>query len=217
MSAADASAEATVRSFLAVDPGEAARAEAAACAERLRAGPGGSAVRWGRPESYHVTLRFLGDVEAARLAPLAERVAAELAESEPFELRLGAVAGFPSARRPRVVVLGLEPEAPLVELAERVERAVRAEGLSEADKPFRAHLTLGRAKGRRAPELAGAAPPEPAVFRVREVVLYASELRRGGAVHTPLHRLPLAGEPAGERVSPSNASEGDSRGEEHRA
>lgn len=217
MSAASASGDSPVRSFLAVDPGEAARAEAAACAERLAAGPGGGAVRWGRPESYHVTLRFLGDVEAERLAPLAEAVAEEVADVVPFELRLGGAGGFPSARRPRVVVLGLAPEAPLAALAERVEAGVRAAGLPEADRPFRAHLTLGRVKGRRGPDLSAALPPEPAAFPVREVVLYASELRRGGAVHTPLHRIPLAGAGAGESVSPSNASEGEHRGEAHRA
>jgi 2'-5' RNA ligase len=147
-------------------------------------------VRWVRPEALHVTLRFLGEIDAIATAPLAHRAAQELATLCPFALRLGPAELFPSPRRPRVVALGLEPTAPLVELAAAIERAVIAEGFPPEERPFRAHLTLGRVKGRSFPSVAALAPPA-AELKVEQAVLFRSELSPGGSRYTPLERVPL--------------------------
>lgn len=180
-----------IRAFLAVDVGEGARRAAAAAAGRLAREVRGREVRWARPESYHLTLRFLGEISPAQQAPLAARVAEAVAGTAPFELRLARIVAFPSARRPRVIAVTLEPEEPLVRLAEGVERAVVRAGLAPEPRPFRAHLTLGRVRDRAHPDpaAAGALAAEP--FRVTEVVLYRSDLQPEGAVHTPLERMPL--------------------------
>jgi 2'-5' RNA ligase len=133
-----------VRAFFAIELGEPARRAAAEVARRLREAPGGDGVRWVRPEALHVTLRFLGDIAPAQVAPLARRAAGELAALAPFALRLGPAALFPTPRRPRVVALDLAPEAPLTALAAALERAVVAEGFAPEPRAFRAHLTLGR-------------------------------------------------------------------------
>jgi 2'-5' RNA ligase len=90
-----------LRIFFAIEIGDAARRAAGAVAERLAAAPGGEAVRWVRPEAYHVTLRFLGTTPLDRVAGLVA-AAQRATRNPPFELRLGALAGFPS-RRPRAV------------------------------------------------------------------------------------------------------------------
>jgi len=181
---------AAIRAFFAVELGAAARRAAAAAAHALRGRPGGDGVRWVRPEGLHVTLRFLGGVEPARVAPLAARARGELALLSPFRVRLGAAELFPTPRRPRVVALGLRPEAPLAALAGALERAAVAEGFAPEERPFRAHLTLGRVRERRCPDAAGLAVPAEELA-VDEIVLYRSELAPEGARYVPLERLRL--------------------------
>jgi 2'-5' RNA ligase len=90
-------------------------------------------------------------------------------------------------------VLGLAPEAPLAALAAALERAARAAGFAPEERSFKAHLTLGRVVGRRAPSLEGVASPEPAPFPVSEIVLFRSVLGPGGSTYTPLERIALGG------------------------
>jgi 2'-5' RNA ligase len=183
-----------VRAFFAVEPAEAVKQALAALTQQLRERPDGEAVRWVRPEGFHVTLRFLGNVPSAELPALAQAVEAALAGAPGFRVTLGAVRAFPSARQPRVVVVELEPEAELLALAERVEVGVVAAGLEPSPRRFRAHLTLGRVRGRRLPPLdlpaTGAGAGE---IDVHEVVLFRSDLDHDGSLYTPLACLPLAG------------------------
>jgi 2'-5' RNA ligase len=88
-------------------------------------------------------------------------------------------------------VVELEPEAPLLALAECVEAGVVAAGLAPAPRRFRAHLTLGRVRGRRLPplELPALGAGE---IGVHEVVLFQSDLGRDGSRYTPLAKLPLS-------------------------
>jgi 2'-5' RNA ligase len=184
-----------LRAFFAIELGEPARRAAAEVARRLREAPGGDGVRWVRPEALHVTLRFLGDIAPAQVAPLARRAAGELAALAPFALCLGPAALFPTPRRPRVVVLGLAPEAPLTALAAALERAVAAEGFAPEPRAFRAHLTLGRVRDRRFPAVAGIAVTAEE-SAVEEAVLFRSELRPEGSRYTPLERVRLGSLPS---------------------
>ncbi|MDX1650152.1 MAG: RNA 2',3'-cyclic phosphodiesterase [Myxococcota bacterium] len=186
---------AAVRAFFALEPGEAVRAACAEVAGRLRRAPHGEGVRWVRPEGYHVTLRFLGNVPTETVPELARAVGEAVADVAPFALAPGAARVFPSPRRPRVVVLELEPQAPLAELARRVEEAVVDAGLPPERRAFRAHLTLGRVRGRRVPDVTGVAAPA-SVLPVDEVVLFRSDLGREGSTYTALERLPLEGSAA---------------------
>jgi recombination protein RecA len=185
---------AAVRAFFAVEPGAGVRAACAEVAERLRRAPHGDGVRWVRPEGYHVTLRFLGNVPTEQVPALARAVGEAVEAVAPFELAPGGARVLPSPRRPRVVVLELAPEAPLAALAGRVEQAVVAAGLPPERRAFRAHLTLGRVRGRRVPDVAGAAASASAL-PVEEVVLFRSDLGREGSRYTALERLPLRGGP----------------------
>jgi 2'-5' RNA ligase len=185
--------EKRIRAFFAIELGEAARRAAAELAAVLRERPGGDAVRWVRQENLHVTLRFLGDVEPARVASLGAQVRAQTAALAPFALRLGALASFPPGRHPRVVVLELAPEAPLAVLAEAVERGVVAAGCAPETRPFRGHLTLGRVRERETPPSLTSLTVPAVAFDVTESVLFASELHPSGSRYTPLERVRLSG------------------------
>jgi len=187
----------TVRAFFAVELGESARRAAAEAAAELRRRDERGAVRFTRPESLHVTLRFLGDVARERLASLVAHVAKETAGVAPFELRLGPLLAFPTARRPRVLAAAVVPGEPLARAAAAVERGCVAAGFAPEARPFHGHLTLGRVK--RGPRHAGpprfddVAVPDHEPTPVRDAVLFASELHRDGARYTPLERVPFGG------------------------
>lgn len=200
----------SLRAFLGVPVSDSVRAVLVERVASLSSRPRGRAVRWVRPEGYHVTLRFLGEIDGERVPALARAVAAEVEGCARFALGLGALRLFPSSRRPRVIVADLRPAAPLAALARRVECGVVACGFPPDARRFRAHLTLGRIRDRVHPRL-----PEEALqtrpFEVTEVVLYRSELRSDGARYAPVERIPLAGpEPAHYPMF-----QGEAHGEEH--
>jgi 2'-5' RNA ligase len=195
--------EKKIRAFFAIELGDAARRAAAELAAALRARPGGDAVRWVRPEALHVTLRFLGNIAPGQVEPLLAQVRAQSRGLAPFALRLAAPGCLPSARRPRVLLLELEPEAELSALAGAVERGVVAAGCQPEPRRFRGHLTLGRVKERGAPPSLDGLSAEPAVSEVTESVLFASQPTPSGSRYTPLGRAPL-GAPGGNSFSSSN-------------
>ena len=182
-----------VRAFFAVELSDAARAAALATVAELRRRDEPGVVRFTRPESLHVTLRFLGDVETERLGGLVDCVTKEAAEVAPFEIGLGELMVFPSARRPRVLAAAIEPASPLAQAAAAVERGCVAAGFEPEARPFRGHLTLGRMKRGPAPRFDDAAVPDHEPTAVRDAVLFQSRLHRDGARYTPLERVPFGG------------------------
>ena len=199
-------AGAVVRAFFAAPLDPPGREACRTLAARLAAGPHGDGVRWTRPEGYHVTLRFLGNVEVERLPELTRLVAQRAGPLAPFRVALGAARVFPDRRNPRVVVVELVPEVPLAGLAARVEEGVVAAGLAPERRRFRAHLTLGRVRGRHIPPLEGVAADAP-VLPVEEVVLYRSDPDDAGTTYTPLDRIALGAAPGGDGTGPDGPAQ----------
>lgn len=138
-------------------------------------------VRWVDPRQWHVTLRFLGDVDepAARAAVAALRAPAADAVVGPRVSRLGR----------HVVCL---PVAGLDDLATAVRTATDHLGEPEGRR-FAGHLTLARLRHRAACGVTGT--PFSACFTARRVTLYRSTLGPTGAVHDPLVGVELGGPP----------------------
>jgi 2'-5' RNA ligase len=164
--------------FLAVDPSPEALTDLDRALEPLRAAPG--APRWTAPTRWHLTLVFLGDVPARLLTPLSTAVAPAVAGTPALTLQLAGAGRFGSRRRPAVCWAGVAGDVrELSALAGRLAGAARSVGQPVEDRPFRAHLTLGRWRpGRPAdadlPErLAGYRGP---TWPVPEVVLWRSHL-----------------------------------------
>lgn len=102
------------------------------------------ALRWVRPEAYHLTLTFLGAVEARVSADLEVRLARAAARCPPLELGLGAPGRFGR----RVVWVGVDGDRDrLTRLAAATTAAARRAGLDVDLRPYRPHLTLARASG----------------------------------------------------------------------
>lgn len=182
----------SLRSFVAIELAPNVREAAVAVSDSIRerfSGAEAGSLRWVRTEALHVTLRFLGNIEASRTGELAQTIATTVREVSPFTLSLGPLIGLPGDRRPRVIALDVHPNERLVELAGAVDRGVREAGLPGEKRRFRAHLTLARVReGRiRLPD----ARVARASMTVDEIVLFRSELTSRGPLYTPLERLTL--------------------------
>ncbi len=160
---------------------------AAELEQRLHYAP---ALRWLPRGSLHLTLAFLGRLEDDALAALARGLRQAAAGTPPFDYRVSSLAGFPSVARPRLVAAVVAPCRPLESLARAVRGAATDAGLAVERRPFRGHITVARPRGRRL-RLPREPVPVEAACRARELVLYRSDLRPEGAVHTALERYPL--------------------------
>ncbi len=187
-----------VRTFLAVEPDEETRANLAEAVRTLReAAP---RIRWSLPENLHLTLKFLGEVPPADLEDVFRAADAAAAATESFLLDIEGLRLFPDPRRPRVVSAGCAAGTrELTELAAAVETACAGAGFEPERRPFSPHITLGRIRqpgdaGGVAEGLEAYAEEGFGVVPVREVTVFMSELRRGGAVHSPMHRAPCRAE-----------------------
>jgi 2'-5' RNA ligase len=191
----------TYRLFIAVDISPAARAELAAAQDRLQRG--NFPVKWVAPDAMHLTLHFLGETDVALLPRLSAALGAALSGQGGMTLRLDGTGAFPNLRRPNVIWAGVGGATAALERAQAAAgAALEALGLPRETRPFRAHLTLGRARRDAAPaqlERLGAAvralpPLAPVSWDVERVVLFRSQLQPAGSVYTELGAALLAGQ-----------------------
>ena len=171
------------------------RAALGAAVEGLR--PATRGIAWVAIENLHLTLKFLGGVEAARLGDVLAALRQAAAGAVPFELAIRGLGAFPSVTRPRVIWAGVvEGAAAVAELAARVDVALAGLGFPRETRPFAGHVTLGRVRAPRrdtglAEALGPAATRDFGRVRVARLSLMRSDLAPRGARYTELGGAPL--------------------------
>ena len=184
------SPEATLRTFLAVDIGPEVRENLRRLQEQLQRSQ--ADVRWVRPESIHLTLRFLGEIPASDLEKLEPVMAAAVSGQAAVEISVAGWGMFPSPKRPRVLWVGIpQGREKLAPMAEALERGLIQAGFGPEDRPWKPHLTLGRFRSPRNLEslskaLAKAGEQVYGRIQADRLTLFQSQLRPGGAVYTAL-------------------------------
>ena len=186
----------SIRVFCAVELPEAIRAAVAAHAARLRREFPEARASWVRPEGLHITLKFIGEVEAARVEALTRAAGAAVEGCKPFSLSIEESETFPPRGAARVLWLGVKDESgQLAQLQQRLERECEAAGFPREPRAFKPHLTAARL---RTPNMANAlseahrqATFGPYHFQVSELLVIRSELGPGGSRYTPLSRHTL--------------------------
>jgi len=187
----------TLRAFLAVELPEGVRTSIEKLQRRLSTAR--FPVRWVAPANIHLTLKFLGDIPRTRIQSVAEAMELTCREFVPFPLKGKGVGAFPGFKKPRVLWVGLTMGVPEVRaLQVRIEQLLEARGFPREDRPFRAHLTVGRMKGGvqggdLARSLVACSDFETDAFQVGAVALFESDLQRTGPVYTRLREVPLGG------------------------
>ncbi len=151
--------------------------------------------RWTRPEGWHLTVKFLGNVGPSVLGALIAELVPVLGGLSAVPVRLGGTGFFPNPARPRVAWVGGSAGGADA-VFQAVEAAAEAVGFERENRPWTIHLTQARLK-KRWPNAAvedyldRGADLVFETFYCREVVLFRSDLEPRGAVYTALERMPL--------------------------
>jgi 2'-5' RNA ligase len=149
---------------------------------------------WMEPETYHLTLRFIGDADRHQATEL-DVALAKIAYPE-FDLALSGIDYFGTTSRPRVLWAGVDPSLPLHQLARKVDRAARQTELPREDRSFTPHVTIARLHDTSMLEAMTfiqqralfRAPP----FAVTQFSLFESRHGNGGPAYISLADYPLA-------------------------
>ena len=189
-----------IRTFVAIPLEEEMHRQLARLIDNLRESMPARAVRWVAPENIHLTLKFLGDVPPAQIDAITEALRRAASTATPFSFELVGFGCFPSARRPRVLWVGIrETSGSLQSLQEAVEKELGQLGFKREERGFSPHLTLGRVR-EEAPASAVREigqlmeKLEFGVLGQQEVTsihLFKSDLRPTGPIYTSLAELPL--------------------------
>ena len=148
--------------------------------------------RWTEPRNQHLTLKFLGWVATEGQGAIEEACERVAGSHRAASLRLSAPGAFPTARRARVLWVGVEDPAGLLPaLAEALDRALEPLGFPIEERSFTAHLTLARLKVPARVELPELDASQLGGFQVDSIGLWQSHLARGGATYELLRRWPL--------------------------
>jgi 2'-5' RNA ligase len=135
------------RLFVAITVPDAVRAEVLRVQRELKPLAPRDVVRWTKPEQFHLTLRFLGDVPSAQIAGLQESLYAACIGTPPLHLRAQGAGFFPNARSPRVIWVGIpDEENRLLSFQKKIESAVQSYTAERGGDQFAGHVTMGRLK-----------------------------------------------------------------------
>lgn len=181
----------TLRLFVAIELPEAVTQHIGEIIGRFRQQelPG---IRWVRPQAVHLTLKFLGNVPESQVQAIVGAMQTAATVAAPFLLQVQGLGVFPHPRSPRVLWVGVQGNLePLVQIHERLEEALEAQGFTRDQRGFSPHLTLARMKGRlSAPELQRLSQTIDCLQKVgttelpvTELSLIESHLSREGAVY----------------------------------
>jgi RNA 2',3'-cyclic 3'-phosphodiesterase len=165
--------------------------------------------RWVRPESLHVTLKFIGEQKPEQVEAIAERL--RRVEGNAFEIRFAGYGYFPTAKAARVFWIGIQAGPQLADLAANIDVAVAELGIPREDRPYSPHMTLARGgAGKRSgsskqqkndrsnttfatldKRLAAMGELDFGSMTAKEFIFYQSQLSPGGSKYTKLQRFPL--------------------------
>jgi RNA 2',3'-cyclic 3'-phosphodiesterase len=164
--------------------------------------------RWVRPESLHVTLKFIGEKPVEAVEQIKQALSG--IRVEPFEIVFRSYGFFPTPKSARVFWIGIESPLQLATLASTINETTARLGIPKEEHAFNPHLTLARGGGRSgapgwrkgdAPnqhfrvlqeKLAALPTPEFGTMAAHEFFLYESQLMRGGSRYRKIAGFPLA-------------------------
>ncbi len=188
-----------MRVFIAIALPPQVEAHLAGLEDKLKAWP--LRIRWVKPANVHLTLKFLGEVETGRVEAVADAMALAAGTCSSIQLSVQGLGVFPGFRNPRVLWTGVGGQTDLLaQLHRKLDSALVGKGFKAETRPFKAHLTLGRFKGRvSSTDLLEAVQQtgrfEALSFEAADITLYKSDLRPQGAVYTPLQHCALGAPP----------------------
>ena len=154
----------------------------------------GERISWVAPHNYHVTLRFIGETEPSVVRALGKALREKIEVPRKSHVKLGHPGLFGPRKNPRVIWIGFDDTRIFDSLKTEVDSLTQDCGITPAEQPFRAHLTLGRIRNLKDNSHLSRyieSVKEAFSYQVllERLVFYRSELGDGGPVYTPLVNL----------------------------
>jgi RNA 2',3'-cyclic 3'-phosphodiesterase len=189
------------RVFVAIDVGDAVRREVTRVVStltgKLEAVKTPPKVVWVKPGALHVTIKFIGEVEAPEVERIQELLTPPILVA-PFDIEWRGIGTFPNNKNPRALWIGvISGASQLAQIEAEVSRRLAGSAADLDARPLLPHLTVGRVKmggaGIDWPKILQSVEVKRVTSRVDRVTLYRSELSRGGPHYTGLVSAPLTG------------------------
>jgi 2'-5' RNA ligase len=157
-------------------------------------------VRWGKPGNIHLTMVFMGNVPLEHLNPIGRATEAVCRRYGPFNVALNGTGVFGNRRNPRVLWARLNGDLErLSRFRDELQKELEPFGIKQERRRFKPHLTFGRfRKGAKTGSdldelLSRYQDLTSPTCALKELVLFKSDLKPGGAVYTGLNAWPLTG------------------------
>jgi len=186
-----------IRSFIAIDIPDDIKKKITAVQSELK--ESSADVKWVRPGSIHLTLKFLGNIEEGQIKEIGEKISESAKAISPFSIAVTCIGVFPHMRNPRVIWIGLEEtEGKLSALQKGIEENLQMLGFEKEERGFSPHLTIGRVKSSKGKsrliEMLERKREERfhQSISVHEVRLMKSDLKPTGPVYTVLETIALS-------------------------
>lgn len=184
-----------IRTFIAIDVPEKIKDEIFEVEKELIKSAG-EGIKWEGKEKFHITLKFLGDVNEEMIDSIYKILSESLTGFGKFPVVYKGIGAFPDFKNPRVIWIGCEdPTGKLSELQKVVEEKMSEFGFEKEDKEYHPHITLGRVK--KARNISSLIKKieninfEARTGEVAEVLIMKSDLKPSGSVYTVLRKIKL--------------------------
>lgn len=187
-----------MRTFIAIELPPEIKEALAQLQEQLKAS--GADIKWVKPQNIHLTLKFLGDTNEKKIAPIM-RILEETACNKPvFTIRVSSLGAFPGLNSIRVIWAGIDRgDAIACQIAKDLEGRIASIGIPKEKRPFSSHITIGRAKSglnsdklARDIEILGKAlAGKNMEASVKKITLFKSTLTPGGPAYEALKAASL--------------------------
>jgi RNA 2',3'-cyclic 3'-phosphodiesterase len=153
-----------------------------------------SPVRWEVERKFHITMKFLGDMEPSKISDLHKILSANLKPVKPFNIRIVNIGFFPSVRLPQIIWIGTENSSHLIQCFQTIEDVCQSLGYQKEPRDFHPHITIGRAKGLLTEYLINTIKNsnfEPMEFMCSEISIMKSTLHSLGSEYSTQFIIPL--------------------------
>jgi len=195
-----------MRIFVALDIDDDIRSRIANFVDHLR--PYATGVRWVKPESLHITLKFIGEKSDLLVKPIEQTLGS--ISIAPFQITFAGSGFFPTPKAARVFWISVAAQPGLARLAASIDDSLAGVGIAKEERAFRPHLTLARSGGGSGAlgwrkgdkpnpqfavlqhQLEGSPRPEFGTMTAREFFLYRSQLSSKGSTYTKIARFGLS-------------------------
>lgn len=149
-------------------------------------------ITWTKSANLHITLKFLGEIEAEKIDQLEEIIRKSLFGVSRFKIRFANTGLFPDRNHPRIYWIGIENESGnLQKISEKIEIECRKYGFAAEKRKFHPHLTIARIRKPIKEKNFPAYDFEPIEFEVSEITIFESLLSSAGSTYFSLGDIPI--------------------------